>query len=133
GCTRAFRCALRAGRPGSRCEFVSDAGAGAACKRRQAAGERSIPERARSSFGDFMSKPRSVSKARKTNETDIQIKLNLDGSGQYDIHTGIPFFDHMLAQLARHGQMDLTITAKGDLGIAGHHAGEDWGSVRGQA
>jgi imidazoleglycerol-phosphate dehydratase len=80
-----------------------------------------------------MSKPRSVSKARKTNETDIQVKLNLDGSGQYDIQTGIPFFDHMLAQLARHGQMDLTIKAKGDLEIDGHHTVEDVGWVLGQA
>jgi imidazoleglycerol-phosphate dehydratase len=80
-----------------------------------------------------MSKPRSVSKSRKTKETDIQVKLNLDGTGQYDIHTGIPFFDHMLAQLARHGQMDLTITAKGDLEIDGHHTVEDVGWVLGQA
>ena len=56
-----------------------------------------------------MSESRSVSKSRKTKETDIQVRLNLDGSGQYEINTGIPFFDHMLAQLARHGQMDLTI------------------------
>ena len=80
-----------------------------------------------------MNKPRSVSKSRKTRETDIQVKLNLDGSGQSDIHTGIPFFDHMLAQLARHGQMDLTITAKGDLEIDGHHTVEDVGWVLGQA
>jgi len=80
-----------------------------------------------------MSKPRSVSKSRKTNETDIQVKLNLDGTGKHDIHTGIPFFDHMLAQLARHGQMDLTIAAKGDLEIDGHHTVEDVGWVLGQA
>jgi len=80
-----------------------------------------------------MSKPRAVSKSRKTKETDIQIKLNLDGSGQYDVHTGIPFLDHMLAQLARHGQMDLTIAAKGDLEIDGHHTVEDVGWVLGQA
>jgi imidazoleglycerol-phosphate dehydratase len=76
---------------------------------------------------------RSVSKSRKTKETDIQIRLNLDGTGQYEINTGIPFFDHMLAQLARHGQMDLTITAKGDLEIDGHHTVEDVGWVLGQA
>src|SRR5215470_14443306 len=80
-----------------------------------------------------MSKPRSVSKSRKTNETDIRVSLNLDGSGQYDIHTGIPFFDHMLAQLARHGHMDLTVAAKGDLEIDGHHTVEDVGWVLGQA
>jgi imidazoleglycerol-phosphate dehydratase len=76
---------------------------------------------------------RSVSKSRKTKETDIQIRLNLDGSGQYEINTGIPFFDHMLAQLARHGQMDLNIKAKGDLEIDGHHTVEDVGWVLGQA
>ena len=80
-----------------------------------------------------MSKPRSVSKARKTNETDIRLSLNLDGTGQHEIKTGIPFFDHMLAQLARHGQMDLTIVAKGDLEIDGHHTVEDVGWVLGQA
>ena len=69
-----------------------------------------------------MSKPRSVSKARKTKETDIRVSLNLDGTGQYEIHTGIPFFDHMLAQLARHGHMDLTIAAKGDLEIGSGEA-----------
>jgi imidazoleglycerol-phosphate dehydratase len=80
-----------------------------------------------------MSKPRSVSRSRKTNETDIKVSLNLDGTGQHDIKTGIPFFDHMLAQLARHGQMDLTIVAKGDLEIDGHHTVEDTGWVLGQA
>jgi imidazoleglycerol-phosphate dehydratase len=80
-----------------------------------------------------MSKPRSVSKTRKTNETDIRVSLNLDGTGKHEINTGIPFFDHMLAQLARHGQMDLTIVAKGDLEIDGHHTVEDTGWVLGQA
>jgi imidazoleglycerol-phosphate dehydratase len=80
-----------------------------------------------------MSKPRSVSKSRKTNETDIRVSLNLDGTGKHEINTGIPFFDHMLAQLARHGQMDLTIAAKGDLEIDGHHTVEDTGWVLGQA
>jgi imidazoleglycerol-phosphate dehydratase len=78
-------------------------------------------------------KARSVSKSRKTNETDIRVSLNLDGAGKYDIQTGIPFFDHMLAQLARHGRMDLTIAAKGDLEIDGHHTVEDVGWVLGQA
>jgi imidazoleglycerol-phosphate dehydratase len=80
-----------------------------------------------------MTKPRSVTKNRKTKETDIRVSLNLDGTGQYEINTGIPFFDHMLAQLARHGQMDLTIAAKGDLEIDGHHTVEDVGWVLGQA
>src|SRR5262245_19714433 len=80
-----------------------------------------------------MMKPRVVTKSRKTNETDISVTLNLDGSGQYEIKTGIPFFDHMLAQLARHGEMDLNIAAKGDLEIDGHHTVEDVGWVLGQA
>ncbi|MGA9589675.1 MAG: bifunctional histidinol-phosphatase/imidazoleglycerol-phosphate dehydratase HisB [Salegentibacter sp.] len=62
---------------------------------------------------------------RKTNETDIFIKLNLDGTGKSQISTGIPFFDHMLDQLARHGQMDLEIEVKGDLEVDEHHTIED--------
>jgi imidazoleglycerol-phosphate dehydratase/histidinol-phosphatase len=62
---------------------------------------------------------------RKTNETDISIKLNLDGTGKSAINTGIAFFDHMLDQLARHGQMDLEITVKGDLEVDEHHTIED--------
>ena len=62
---------------------------------------------------------------RKTNETDIHIKLNLDGTGKSDISTGIAFFDHMLDQLSRHGQMDLEINVKGDLEIDEHHTIED--------
>ena len=69
---------------------------------------------------------------RKTNETDIYIKLNLDGSGQSDIDTGLPFFDHMLDQLARHGALDLTIKAKGDLHIDEHHTIEDTGIALGE-
>lgn len=62
---------------------------------------------------------------RKTNETDISIALNLDGTGQSEISTGIEFFDHMLDQIARHGQMDLTIRVKGDLDVDEHHTIED--------
>ncbi|WP_373071359.1 bifunctional histidinol-phosphatase/imidazoleglycerol-phosphate dehydratase HisB [Zeaxanthinibacter enoshimensis] len=62
---------------------------------------------------------------RKTNETDIQIALNLDGTGKSKISTGLAFFDHMLDQLARHGQMDLTIDVKGDLEVDEHHTIED--------
>ena len=78
-------------------------------------------------------KARAVTKSRKTNETDIRVSLDLDGTGAYEIQTGIPFFDHMLAQLARHGRMDLKIAAKGDLEIDGHHTVEDTGWVLGQA
>ncbi|MGX1930301.1 bifunctional histidinol-phosphatase/imidazoleglycerol-phosphate dehydratase HisB [Flagellimonas sp. 2504JD4-2] len=62
---------------------------------------------------------------RKTNETDIKIKLNLDGTGQSKINTGLAFFDHMLDQLARHGQMDLDIKVDGDLEVDEHHTIED--------
>ena len=63
--------------------------------------------------------------SRKTNETDIRIELNLDGTGKSSIDTGLSFFDHMLDQLARHGQMDLTIKVKGDLEVDEHHTIED--------
>jgi imidazoleglycerol-phosphate dehydratase/histidinol-phosphatase len=62
---------------------------------------------------------------RRTNETDIHIRLNLDGTGKSDIRTGLDFFDHMLDQLARHGQMDLEIKVKGDLEVDEHHTIED--------
>ena len=68
---------------------------------------------------------RSASIERKTHETDIFIKLNLDGTGKSKIDTGIAFFDHMLDQIARHGQMDLEITVKGDLEVDEHHTIED--------
>src|SRR5467141_3880844 len=69
--------------------------------------------------------PRIATKSRKTNETDIRVSLNLDGTGEYRISTGIAFFDHMLAQLARHGHFDMEID--------GHHTVEDVGWVLGQA
>ncbi len=68
---------------------------------------------------------RTASISRKTNETDISISLNLDGTGRSKIETGIKFFDHMLDQIARHGQMDLEITVKGDLEVDEHHTIED--------
>ncbi|MDR5590376.1 bifunctional histidinol-phosphatase/imidazoleglycerol-phosphate dehydratase HisB [Christiangramia sp. SM2212] len=68
---------------------------------------------------------RTASITRKTNETDIKIELNLDGTGKSEISTGISFFDHMLDQLARHGQMDLKIAVKGDLEVDEHHTIED--------
>lgn len=68
---------------------------------------------------------RTASISRKTNETDIAITLNLDGTGKSNINTGISFFDHMLDQIARHGQMDLDIQVKGDLEVDEHHTIED--------
>ncbi len=70
---------------------------------------------------------------RKTKETDIEITLNLDGSGKTEIDTGIGFFDHMLDNFARHGLFDLTVKEKGDLYVDCHHLIEDTGIVLGQA
>ncbi len=71
--------------------------------------------------------------SRKTNETEVEISVNLDGSGDFDINTGIGFFDHMLEQLSKHSLIDITIKAKGDLHIDGHHTVEDIGIALGQA
>ena len=70
---------------------------------------------------------------RKTFETDIQITLNLDGSGNFTINTGVGFFDHMLTQVAVHGLLDLEIKAAGDLEVDAHHLVEDCGLVLGEA
>jgi imidazoleglycerol-phosphate dehydratase len=70
---------------------------------------------------------------RKTKETEIKATVDLDGSGQYDIRTGIGFLDHMLEQLARHSLIDIVLDAKGDLHIDHHHTTEDSGIVLGQA
>lgn len=70
---------------------------------------------------------------RKTAETEISVKINLDGTGTYDNRTGVGFFDHMLDQLARHSLIDMEISAKGDLHIDDHHTVEDTGIALGQA
>jgi imidazoleglycerol-phosphate dehydratase/histidinol-phosphatase len=83
---------------------------------------------------NFLKLPeRKVSHTRNTNETQISIELNLDGKGQAAISTGIAFFDHMLEQIAKHGSIDLNITAKGDLHIDEHHTIEDIGIALGEA
>jgi imidazoleglycerol-phosphate dehydratase len=70
---------------------------------------------------------------RRTSETDIRVRIDLDGSGAAQLHTGIGFLDHMLEQIARHGLIDLKIEAQGDLHIDGHHTVEDVGITLGQA
>lgn len=76
---------------------------------------------------------RSAEITRKTRETDISVRLELDGSGKYDIDTGIGFFDHMLTALTVHSGMDMTVKVKGDLYVDGHHSVEDTGIVIGTA
>lgn len=76
---------------------------------------------------------RTATVERKTNETDISIEINLDGSGKADSQTGLGFFDHMLTQVAVHGVFDLRVRAVGDLDIDPHHTVEDVGLVLGQA
>lgn len=76
---------------------------------------------------------RTAEVSRSTAETRITVRLNLDGTGQARLHTGIGFFDHMLDQIARHGLIDLDIQAEGDLHIDGHHTVEDVGITLGQA
>ncbi len=77
--------------------------------------------------------PRHAEVTRNTAETRITVRINLDGTGQSRLHTGIGFFDHMLDQIARHGLIDLDVQADGDLHIDGHHTVEDVGITLGQA
>mgnify|MGYP001224578243 FL=1 len=76
---------------------------------------------------------RNVSYERKTNETEIKLQLNLDGNGKSKIDTGIPFFDHMIDQLARHGAMDIKLSVKGDLEVDEHHTIEDTAIALGES
>jgi imidazoleglycerol-phosphate dehydratase len=77
--------------------------------------------------------PRVAELTRTTNETDLHVRIDLDGTGKSSVKTGIGFFDHMLEALARHGLLDLTVEARGDLHVDGHHTVEDTGIVLGQA
>src|SRR5262245_35904018 len=76
---------------------------------------------------------RNASTQRATKETDIQVTVDLDGTGKADVQTPLPFLSHMLEQIARHGLFDLTIRAKGDVEIDGHHTTEDLAVLLGQA
>ncbi len=76
---------------------------------------------------------RLAEKTRSTKETDISVRLDLDGQGKVDVSTGLPFFDHMIEQLGRHGGFDLALTARGDLEVDAHHTVEDTGIVLGAA
>lgn len=76
---------------------------------------------------------RIASVNRKTKETDIRMELSLDGTGKYDVSTGIGFFDHMLEGFSKHGFFDMTVKVTGDLQVDGHHTVEDTGIVLGQA
>ena len=78
-------------------------------------------------------KHRTARRSRETLETRIVVEVDLDGGGTADLHTGLPFFEHMLHQVARHGRMDLRVQAQGDLAVDAHHTVEDVGIVFGQA
>ena len=80
-----------------------------------------------------MTAPRTATVERRTAETSIALQVEVDGTGTTSIDTGLPFFDHMLAQLGRHGGLDLTVTAEGDLEIDAHHTVEDVGIALGGA
>lgn len=79
-----------------------------------------------------MKRHRKAEVKRKTKETEVNLKLDLDGSGRYSIDTGIPFFDHMVSLLAYHGSVDLDLKAKGDIGVDAHHTVEDVGICLGE-
>ena len=76
---------------------------------------------------------RAAERSRRTRETTVEVTLALDGSGRVDVATGLPFFDHMVSQLGRHGGLDLTVSAQGDLDVDAHHTVEDVGIVLGEA
>ena len=77
--------------------------------------------------------PRTAKKSRKTGETQVSVALNLDGQGKYEVETGNGMFDHLLAQLARHGMIDLEVSAAGDVEVGWHHIVEDTAIVLGRA
>jgi imidazoleglycerol-phosphate dehydratase len=76
---------------------------------------------------------RAAERSRKTRETTIAVSVAIDGAGRVEVATGLPFFDHMVSQLGRHGGLDLTVSAQGDLDVDAHHTVEDVGIVLGEA
>jgi imidazoleglycerol-phosphate dehydratase len=76
---------------------------------------------------------RAAERSRKTRETTVSVSLALDGAGRVEVVTGLPFFDHMVSQLGRHGGLDLAVSAQGDLDVDAHHTVEDVGIVLGEA
>ena len=85
------------------------------------------------SFDSWMTKTRTASVTRKTGETDVKVKLNIDGTGKCNVNTGVPFLDHMLHQISSHGLFDLDVQATGDIEIDDHHTNEDVGITLGMA
>lgn len=77
--------------------------------------------------------PRKAAVTRKTKETDIKVSLNLDGKGDYKVNTSVPFVDHMMSLMSKHGHLELTIQAKGDIEVDYHHLIEDLGIVLGES
>lgn len=92
-----------------------------------------MQQRSKSADAATQANGRTATVDRRTKETNISATVNLDGTGAYDVATGVGFLDHMLEQLARHGLIDITLKAKGDLHIDQHHTTEDSGIVLGQA
>lgn len=92
-----------------------------------------MQQRSKSADAAGAATPRTATIDRRTKETNISATVNLDGTGAYDVTTGVGFLDHMLEQLARHGLFDITLKAEGDLHIDQHHTTEDSGIVLGQA
>lgn len=89
--------------------------------------------RADASFDNWMANTRTASVSRKTGETNVRVKLNIDGTGKCNADTGIPFLDHMLHQISSHGLFDLDVQATGDIEIDDHHTNEDVGITLGMA
>lgn len=115
-------------------ELAENLGCGAIYLNEQPNGKAALTTRKWSDIYTFLkSEPRTAVVRRKTNETDIRVELNLDGSGESNIHSGLGFLDHMLDQLARHGNLDLRVSVLGDLHVDEHHTVEDVALCLGEA